>query len=103
MPTLFGLLHFSYDSYFYGKNVFATDYKSRVFVATYQNMGYWENDVFTVLSPVKRVEQYRIETPDIMQITQHPADKVDTVSVNEAIAHYQTAEMFKSTRLPAKN
>jgi phosphoglycerol transferase MdoB-like AlkP superfamily enzyme len=38
MPTLFGLLHFNYESKFYGQDIFQTDYKPRAFVATYQDL-----------------------------------------------------------------
>jgi phosphoglycerol transferase MdoB-like AlkP superfamily enzyme len=90
MPTLFGLMHFSYNSYFYGKDIFSPDYKSRVLVATYQNLGYWENNIFTILSPVRKVEQYRVKQNDNYQFELIPLNQTDTVSLNQAISNYQT-------------
>lgn len=89
MPTVFGLLHFSYESHFYGKNTFAPDYKSRAFVATYQNLGYWENDVLTILSPVRRIDQYKVDTIGNYEYRLDKA-KADTVYIKNAIANYQT-------------
>src|SRR5699024_8860746 len=40
MPTVLGLLHFSYSSKFYGQDVFKPHYRPRAFLATYQDMGY---------------------------------------------------------------
>lgn len=60
MPTLFSLLGMDYDSHFFGQDALSDDFRERAFVATYQDLGYLEGDVFTVLSPVNRAEQYRI-------------------------------------------
>ena len=57
MPTIFSLLHFSYDSKFYGRDILAPDYNQRAFMATYQDLGYYSDDVLTVLSPVRRIRQ----------------------------------------------
>jgi len=93
MPTLFSLLHFSYTSRFYGQNIYSSGYKPRALVATYQNMGYWEGDLFTVLSPVKKVQQYDvlINKPEI---TLSPVNKTDSVKLKNAVANYQTVEMY---------
>lgn len=60
MPTLFSLLGLGYDSRFYGRDVLSDDYEPRAFIATYQDLGYLEDDIFTVLSPVERFEQFRL-------------------------------------------
>lgn len=90
MPTVFGLMHFSYDSYFYGKDIFSPDYRSRVFVATYQNLGYWENNILTVLSPVKRAEQYKVEQHNGYEFNLKPQNPLDSIYLNHAIANYQS-------------
>lgn len=90
MPTLFGLMHFSYNSYFYGKDIFSPDYKSRALVATYQNLGYWKNNIFTVLSPVRKVEQYQVKQNGNYQFELTPLNQTDSVSLNQAISNYQT-------------
>ena len=69
MPTLFSLLNMSYDSRFYGRSVFDPDYTNRAFIATYQDLGYLEGDTFTILSPVRRVEQYRVVPTEKIRTT----------------------------------
>ncbi|SEA66673.1 Phosphoglycerol transferase MdoB [Arachidicoccus rhizosphaerae] len=68
MPTVFGLLHFSYRSKFIGQDVLKKNYKPRAFMATYQDMGYLEDSILTVLAPLRAVAQYKIspinETPE---------------------------------------
>lgn len=89
MPTLFSLLNFSYSSHFYGKDILSKDYKSRAFVATYQNLGYWEDSIFTVLSPVRKVEQFRIQTKGNHKFDQIQVNKLDSIQVKKAVANYQ--------------
>ena len=60
MPTLFGLLHFSYNSKFYGQDIFAPDYKPRAFVATYQDLGLIKDNILTIISPVRKVKQFQL-------------------------------------------
>ena len=50
----------SYDSHFFGRSIYDKQYVNRAFIATYQDLGYLEGDVFTILSPVRRFEQYRV-------------------------------------------
>lgn len=92
MPTVFGMLHFSYESCFYGQDVFAPAYKPRAVIATYQNLGYWENDTLTVLSPVNRVEQFRVEEAAPWDYTLMPVDRINDRLLNRAIANYQTVK-----------
>ena len=91
MPTLFSLLNMSYDSRFYGRSVFDPDYTNRAFIATYQDLGYLEGDTFTILSPVRRVEQYRVVPTEKNPHNLEPAAKTDEEQVNRAIAYYQTS------------
>ena len=48
MPTLFGLLHFNYQSKFYGQDVLKPDYKPRALIATYQDLGLIKDNVLTI-------------------------------------------------------
>lgn len=90
MPTLLALLDMDYDSYFFGRNVFDDDFVNRAFLATYQDLGYLEEDTFTILSPVRRVEQYRV-TPT--EEDPYNVERVDTPSdqIKRAISYYQTS------------
>lgn len=99
MPTLFGLLHFSYESKFFGQDVFKPDYKPRAFIATYQDLGLIKDNVLTVLSPKQQVKQFdlKINTkPGIapeyqIDYNEIPMKTERTDLVNETISFYQTA------------
>jgi phosphoglycerol transferase MdoB-like AlkP superfamily enzyme len=99
MPTLFGLLHFSYNSKFFGQDVFAADYKPRAFIATYQDLGLIKDDVLTIISPVKKVKQFAltIKTKDNVKpqfqsfYEEKPMTTLREDLVNETISFYQTS------------
>lgn len=99
MPTLFGLLHFNYESKFYGQDVMKTDYKPRAFIATYEDLGFIKENVLTVISPVKKEKQFDLEmvknpkTSDDFQLIYNeiPRKKIDKSLVLEATSYYQTA------------
>lgn len=93
MPTLFSMLHFSYDSRFYGRNILDPDYRERAFMATYQDLGYYADGVLTVLSPVERIRQFRVtENPD----GTHTETEMETPAlplVREAQVFYQSVNL----------
>ena len=99
MPTLFGLLHFDYESKFYGQDVFKPDYKPRAFIATYQDLGMIKDNVLTILSPKQQVKQYQLSLipkkgilPEYQIHYEEKALKTErTDLVNETISFYQTA------------
>lgn len=96
MPTLFALLGMGYESHFYGRNVLAEDYGGRAFIATYQNMGYLENDTLTVLSPVDRVEQFvRRPTADNPWTLEPVGCDRSGRAVRRAITYYQSSAVKK--------
>lgn len=70
MPTVFGLLNFSYESKFLGQDVFSENYVPRAYVATYQDLGYIRDNQLTVISAGKKVKQYSLE----MQKNDLPAE-----------------------------
>lgn len=101
MPTLFGLLHFSYESRFYGRNVFGPHYVPRALVATYQDLGYWEADVLTILSPVRRAEQFQVIEQAGEAVDLLPLKQEDTGKLKRAIINYQTVkDWLKKQVLP---
>ena len=87
-PTLLGLLNFSYTSKFYGYDLFKLENgKERVFISTYEKLGYIKNDKMIILSPNKEVETYFVNfKKDSLTKTAN-----DKVLLNEAIAWYQCA------------
>lgn len=95
MPTLLGLLHFSYDSKFFGQNIYNKEYKERAFIATYQNLGYFEKDILTVLSPNRKVEQFKVEKKEDGTYLMDKSVQLDTVLVQKAVANYQISSIQK--------
>jgi len=86
-PTILGLLHFSYKTKFFGQDVFQTPAdKQRVFISTYQGLGFLKNDTLIIQSPVKKIKTYLPDftTGDAKEI------KGNDSLTNEAIACYQT-------------
>ncbi|MBO4231372.1 MAG: LTA synthase family protein [Bacteroidales bacterium] len=93
IPTLLSLLHFSYDAPFYGKNVLADDFKERTFMATYQDLGYYSDGVLTVLSPVRRFQQFAVTQHDGWVYDEALMDQPREDVLQEAQAFYQTANL----------
>ena len=93
MPTVFSLLHFSYDSKFYGQNILAPEYNQRAFMATYQDLGYYSDDVLTVLSPVRRIQQFDVTLAEPWHHTETPKVAQADSLVKEAQAFYQTVNL----------
>lgn len=99
MPTLFSLLNFKYESKFYGQNVFSKDYKPRALIATYQDLGLIKDDVLTIISPVKKVKQFKLllkdnhlsdgKIPILYEEKLIKQPRIDLI--NETISYYQTA------------
>ena len=91
MPTLLSLLDMDYDSHFYGRSIFDPGYINRAFIATYQDLGYLEGDTFTILSPVRRCEQYRVVPTEENPHHLEPAEETDTAQIDRAVFYYQTS------------
>jgi phosphoglycerol transferase MdoB-like AlkP superfamily enzyme len=96
-PTLIDVLGMKGQHHFFGKSFFARGVPlQRAFMSNYQELGYFRNDILTVLLPRQRVESYRID-PRSFAATPTAADPK---LVAEAIAYYQTASRgFKSGAL----
>lgn len=100
MPTLFGKLHFSYSSHFYGQDVFNSSYQPRALIATYQKLGYLKDNKLIVLSPNQKIEQYNV-TKDTQM---NKSTSIDSSLAEEAIANYQTCFYFiENNMLRIKN
>lgn len=106
MPTVFGLLHFNYTSKFYGQDVFKKDYDQRAFIATYQDLGLVEEDLLTVISPVKKVKQFALKVktnPELkpgfqMNYEEKPLKNINQHLLFEAIGFYQTSAYLLKTK-----
>ena len=85
-PTLLGLLNFSYESKFFGYDMFNLEAgRERAFVSTYQTLGYLKGDKLVVLSPQQKTDCYILSGGE--QIKTEP----DPQLVEEAVAWYQAA------------
>lgn len=95
-PTLFSLLHWSYTSTLFGKDVLSDTYHDRIYVGTYQKLGYRTHDTLVILSPLEKVEHYLYNSQSNAQVPVH----VSTQFEKKAISNYQTAyHLFKQHRL----
>ncbi|MBS7253819.1 LTA synthase family protein [Flavobacterium branchiicola] len=99
MPTLFGLLHFNYESKFFGQDVFKPDYKPRALIATYQDLGLIKDNVLTILSPKQQVKQFALKlkpkpgvAPEFqLNYEETPLKEIRTDLINDAVSYYQSA------------
>ena len=100
-PTLLGLLNLNYTSRFFGSDIYKTSTdRDRIFISTYQNLGYIRNGMLVILSPQKKVATYQ---PDFLTGSSTLKLNVDTLT-NEAIAWYQGASfLFKNGRFKSIN
>ena len=98
MPTVLGLLNFSYKSKFYGQDVLKTDYKPRAFIATYQNLGLIQDNVLTILSPKQKAKQWQltlVPNPKVgsdfqIMYEETPLQKERKELIDQTISYYQT-------------
>lgn len=87
-PSILGLLNFSYESKFFGQNVFSmADEDQRAFISTYQSLGYIKNNKLVILDPNKKVATCQVNLDSGSSIPVEPDKKL----INEAIRQYQTA------------
>ncbi len=99
MPTVFGLLHFSYQSKFYGQDVLKSGYQPRAFIATYQDLGMIKDHVLTVISPTRKVKQFALQLKPIKGLSndfdiyynQLPLAQPRLDLIKETVSYYQTA------------
>jgi hypothetical protein len=94
VPTILGMMNVGYTSKFLGIDIFHADTANRrVFVSTYQDMGYLRHDTLAILSPVKKISYFKV---DLLTGNAKPIPPVPYLRA-EAVAWYQTASyLFKS-------
>lgn len=94
VPTLLTMLHVDEPTPFTGRNVLSDAFWPRAFMATYQDLGYLENDVLTTLSPKQQVKQFRVETTADGTHTETPMQTRDTTLIKKAQAYYQYTNLY---------
>lgn len=71
-PTLLGMLGISYTFRFLGRDIAKAPVgEERVFIGTYQSLGYIEGNTLTVLKPGKQAVTYQIEDWNKATIKNH--------------------------------
>ena len=60
MPTVMGLLNFSYESKFIGQDIRTWYYQPRAYIATYRELGYLTPDTLSIIKPLREQIQYKI-------------------------------------------
>ena len=85
--TLLGLMNWQYKCNWYGKNVLSAGYQPNAYVATYQKLGYLQQDSLVILSPQQQIATSKWNT----QTDEQRPIQNDSVLSKKAIAAYQTA------------
>ncbi len=86
-PTILGLLHATYDSHFFGHDLLRPG-EERALLGNYQSVGLLKDNVLTLLSPNRRIEQYQVDDSNDEQRLL-PSIRDDLL--RETISYYQTA------------
>lgn len=101
MPTVLGLMNFTYTSKFIGQDVLKEGYQPRAYIATYQDLGYLTPDKLTIISPLKKTVQY-----DLKQRPEQPSPaypilydeverkQIDKTQADEGISAYQSTSFW---------
>lgn len=94
MPTVISLLHLPVQARFAGGNVLSPDFKGRAFVATYQDLGYYENHELTVLSPVRKVQQFKVMPQPDHTFNEIAEPYHRTPALTKAMSYYQYINLY---------
>lgn len=99
-PTILGLMNLGYTSRFMGYDIYkAPESNDRVFISTYQDMGYIKNDTLVILSPQKKISMYKTDLSAGINQKIEVSERLR----NEAIAWYQGASfLYKNNRYKNK-
>lgn len=94
-PTLFALMHWDYESDFFGKNVLDVTFEERSLLGTYRKLVLMKKEKVMVLSDQKKQAFYTWEKED-NSLKGLPMDKG---FLEETIAWYQTADYLFTNKL----
>lgn len=98
MPTLLGLLNWSYQSKFYGKDILSDSFKQRAFVGTYQKLGLYKDNILTILSPGEKIESNKIIQKNLFY-TKYEDIETSKELKNEIVSYYQGASILHKKSL----
>ncbi|MBX7230798.1 MAG: LTA synthase family protein [Bdellovibrionales bacterium] len=120
-PTLFGMMNFSYQTRFFGRDILKASVP-RAFLATYQRVAYWEREKMVILSPNRKIEEIHVDGEKLTKqkeyvfsdravplgdkvFTQEQKNTVDPLDsvLEKTLAYYTAAsDWFNSGRLQAE-
>ncbi|SFG64571.1 LTA synthase family protein [Prevotella sp. KH2C16] len=98
MPTLLSLLQLKYRVHFAGQNILSPGFHPRAFMATYQDLGYLDGGLLTVLSPVRKIRQYEIRLQSDGTHTEQLVSSPDNKLIRKAQAFYQYVNLYLKAR-----
>lgn len=93
--NIFSMMNWSYESNFFGKNVFNQNFEERAFVGTYRKLVLMKKEKVMILSDQKRQSFYYWNKTD-NSLKPLPMDKS---FLNETISWYQTADYLFTNKL----
>lgn len=94
MPTVMAMLRLHVKVRFTGQDIFSPLYKPRAFMATYQDLGYLENNKLTVLSPVKKTLQYAVKYKKGEEAKEYLLSQQDLPLLKKAQSYYQYINLY---------
>jgi len=95
-PTVLGLLNFSYDSRFLGRDVLRkSPSRERCLISTYERLGFIEDNALVILNPKKKVESFNCDMTDG---SVRPARRL-TRELKDALAYYEGANIIYKQNL----
>ena len=98
IPTILGLMDVNYTSKFFGRDIFKVSKdKEWAFISTYEKLGFMRDSHLVVLSPQRKVEQFKI-----LATGEQIPEKVDIALKEQAISFYQTGSYLYKNKLYLK-
>jgi len=95
-PTVLGILNFSYDSRFLGRDVLRHGpSRERCLISTYERLGFIEDDELVILNPKKKVEFFDCDMTDG---SVRPANGL-SLELEDALAYYEGANIIYKQKL----
>ena len=100
-PTLLGLLNFSYESTFFGRDVLRADAApGRALIGNYQHLGFFDGESLALLSPRRQMRRH----DDARSLSHERTASLDDPLLRQDIAFYQGAShAFQAGLLAWKN
>lgn len=95
-PTLLGLMNFSYQTKFFGKDITKMEpEEERAFISNYQKLGYLKDGHIVILSPQQKITHYQVDGQSGEMKMEAAIPEIE----NEAIIYYQSANYVYKNKL----